>query len=111
MSTLRVAIVTGAAGTLGAAVVRRLAADGRRVALVDVAPQPPATLSHEPGERQAWFGGVDLTDLAATRAAFDDIGRRLGQYDTLVNVAGGFHWQLVADGDLEAWDRMYAINL
>jgi NAD(P)-dependent dehydrogenase (short-subunit alcohol dehydrogenase family) len=111
MSALRVAIVTGAAGVLGAAVARRLAADGRPVALVDVAAREPAGPTGWPGERHAYFGNVDLTDLAATRTAFAEVEKRLGPCDTLVNVAGGFAWQRVAEGDLEAWDRMYAINL
>jgi NAD(P)-dependent dehydrogenase (short-subunit alcohol dehydrogenase family) len=105
------AIVTGAAGALGTAVARRLAAAGRTVALVDVASDPPSALVAELGDRAGWFGGVDLTDLAATRRAFDAIEKRYSGYDTLVNVAGGFRWQLVADGDLDAWDRMYSINL
>ena len=111
MSPQFAVIVTGAAGALGAAVARRLAADGRTVALVDVASEPPVALLNELGDRQGWFGGVDLTDLTATRRAFDAVEQRFSGYDTLVNVAGGFRWQVVAEGDLDAWDRMYSINL
>jgi len=36
---------------------------------------------------------------------------RFGGIDVLVNVAGGFRWELVEGGQLETWDEMYAMNL
>ena len=35
----------------------------------------------------------------------------MGGVDVLVNVAGGFRWETIADGKLETWDFLYAINL
>jgi NAD(P)-dependent dehydrogenase (short-subunit alcohol dehydrogenase family) len=35
----------------------------------------------------------------------------LGGIDALFNIAGGFIWRKLGDGDASAWDRMYAINL
>ncbi|CCJ49896.1 probable short-chain dehydrogenase [Bordetella parapertussis Bpp5] len=54
---------------------------------------------------------VDLNDVASTRHAFDTIARRFGRLDALVSVAGGFHHETLAEGKVEAWDRMYALNL
>ncbi len=111
MSAPRCAIVTGAFGVLGAAVAHRLSLADMQVALVDVAPEIPAALRTELGDRHLYCAGVDLTDLPATRAAFEQVTERFGGLDVLVNVAGGFSWQRVADGGLETWDRMYSINL
>jgi NAD(P)-dependent dehydrogenase (short-subunit alcohol dehydrogenase family) len=111
MSAPRCAIVTGAFGVLGAAVAHRLSLADMQVALVDVAPGIPAALRTDLGDRHLYCAGVDLTELAATRAAFEQVTERFGGLDVLVNVAGGFSWQRVADGGLETWDRMYSINL
>ena len=111
MGTPHCAIVTGAFGVLGAAVAHRLSLADMQVALVDVAPEIPAALRTDLGDRHLYCAGVDLTDLAATRAAFEQGTERFGGLDVLVNVAGGFSWQRVADGGLETWDRMYSINL
>lgn len=35
----------------------------------------------------------------------------LGSIDVLVNIAGGFRWQTLEQGDVEEWDAMFAINL
>jgi NAD(P)-dependent dehydrogenase (short-subunit alcohol dehydrogenase family) len=111
VSTPRTAVVTGAFGVLGAAVARRLSLDGMRVALIDVAPEVPRALRTELGDHHLSCSGVDLTDLAATRSVFDQVTQRFDGLDVLVNVAGGFRWERVADGGLETWDQMYSINL
>lgn len=101
----KAAIVTGGFGVLGRAVVDELLAQGYAVAAVDLAPAPsesPATMA---------VGGVDLTDPAAVDAAYAAIKAKLGAVTALVNVAGGFVWQLVEGGDLANWDAMYRINL
>ncbi len=107
----RVVVVTGAFGALGSAVVRRFAADQARVALVDVAPQPTAELAQEFGSQHLLLGGVDLADFDATRKAMAAIAMRFGGIDVLVNVAGGFRWEKVEDGDIETWDQLYSMNL
>jgi NAD(P)-dependent dehydrogenase (short-subunit alcohol dehydrogenase family) len=107
----KVAVVTGAFGVLGAAVARKLAAQGARVALVDVAPQPSAELTVEFSGRNLLLGGVDLSNFEATRKAMAAISMRFGGIDILVNVAGGFRWEKFEDGDVETWDQLYAMNL
>ncbi len=107
----KVVVVTGAFGALGSAVARRFAADGGRVAMVDVAPQPTAELAQEFGQQHLLLGGVDLGDFEATRKAMAAIAMRFGGIDVLVNVAGGFRWEKVEDGDIETWDQLYSMNL
>jgi NAD(P)-dependent dehydrogenase (short-subunit alcohol dehydrogenase family) len=106
----RVVAITGGFGTLGRAVGRAFEADGWKVALLDRAPAPdPAS----PAERatQWWSGGVDLTDLAAARLAMSSAVERLGPLNALINVAGGFRWETLADGELDTWDLMYQMNV
>jgi NAD(P)-dependent dehydrogenase (short-subunit alcohol dehydrogenase family) len=96
-------IVTGGFGALGAAVVQRLRAAGATVAVIDRAP------------KLQWdaigFGAVDLADPAAARSAIDSSVTLLGGLYALINVAGAFRWETLADGDPATWDLMYTINL
>lgn len=99
-------VVTGAAGSLGRAVVARLASSGVPVAAIyrgDTGPLPP-------GESFA-IEGVDLTDAGQARDAFDAIAARAGAIGGLVNVAGGFAWEKLEGGSVETWERLFAINL
>ncbi len=59
----------------------------------------------------AVIGGVDLTDPVATHLAFEQANERLQGLDGLVNVAGGFRWETLEEGSLDAWDALYAMNL
>lgn len=95
-------IVTGGLGALGRVVVRRALAQGWRVTAIDHGHHEGDA---EPGERV--IGGVDLTDAAAADRAFS----KAGEADALLNIAGGFTWQTVADGDPAAWSRMFAMNV
>lgn len=98
-------IVTGGLGALGRAVVSELVGRGMQVAVVDVV-QPQGDAGGA-----LVIGGVDLTDEAAVCAAYEVIADKLGGIDGLVNIAGGFLWETVADGSLDSWDRMYQMNL
>ena len=110
-SSQRVAVVTGAFGALGSAVARAFAAHGYRVALLDMAIDPPAALREELGDAHLLIGGVDLGGMDAARKAIAAVAMRFGGIDALVNVAGGFRWELLRDGEVETWDELYAINL
>jgi NAD(P)-dependent dehydrogenase (short-subunit alcohol dehydrogenase family) len=107
----KVAVVTGAFGVLGSSVARKFASLGARVALIDVAPQPSVELTREFGGRNLLLGGVDLSDFEATRKAMAATSMRFGGIDVLVNVAGGFRWEKLEDGDVETWDQLYSMNL
>jgi NAD(P)-dependent dehydrogenase (short-subunit alcohol dehydrogenase family) len=102
----KVIVVTGASGALGKVVVEAALASGARVAGIDHAPtQVPAT----PGRLE--LGGVDLTDAAQAGKAIDAAVSHFGRLDALVNIAGGFAFEAVAEGDPRTWQRMYALNV
>jgi NAD(P)-dependent dehydrogenase (short-subunit alcohol dehydrogenase family) len=109
--TERRVVITGGAGSLGVAVARAFLADGARVALldrVDEAKSPAKQLGGTP----FFIGNVDLADLQSAQRAMDEAARKLGGgIDTLVNIAGGFRWETVADGKLDTWDQLYGLNL
>jgi NAD(P)-dependent dehydrogenase (short-subunit alcohol dehydrogenase family) len=102
----KVVVVTGACGALGRVVAEMALARGARVAGVDyAATQDPAT-----GERIE-FGGVDLADPAQARKAIDAAAAHFGRLDALINIAGGFAYETVGEGDPKIWQRMYALNV
>jgi NAD(P)-dependent dehydrogenase (short-subunit alcohol dehydrogenase family) len=99
-------VITGALGALGRVVVESAVARGARVAGIDhAAAQAPATLE------RIELGGVDLSDSAQARKAIDAAAAHFGRLDALVNIAGGFTYETVADGDIKSWQRMHALNL
>lgn len=106
----KVVAISGGFGTLGAAVGRAFAAAGWQVALIDLVQNPAASLQAEL-DRHLLLGGINLTDLVATSGAIDSVIRRYGQLNALINVAGGFRWETLADGDLATWDLMYQMNV
>lgn len=110
-TTSQVVVVTGAFGVLGRAVARAFATRGAQLALLDVAAQPPASLREEFGAEPLLFGGVDLSDMEATRRVMSVVTMHFGGIDALVNVAGGFRWQTLEGGSVEAWDDLYTMNL
>jgi NAD(P)-dependent dehydrogenase (short-subunit alcohol dehydrogenase family) len=106
----RTVVVTGAFGALGRAVAEAAARGGADVAALDAAPAPPG-LAERFGPRALIAAGVDLVSAETARAAMAAVKRRFGRLDALVNVAGGFQWETLADGDPATWDRMFALNL
>jgi NAD(P)-dependent dehydrogenase (short-subunit alcohol dehydrogenase family) len=99
-------VVTGALGALGKVVVETALARGARVAGVDHTPsQAPAT----PDRLE--LGGVDLSDAAAAKKAIDAAAAHFGRLDALINIAGGFAFETVADGNEKTWQKMYALNV
>ncbi len=104
-------IVTGAFGALGSATARAAVMAGARVALIDRAANAPQGLLEALGSEAVSLGGVDLSDAADAARAIDAAHERLRSLDVLVNIAGAFRWQTLADGDSQTWDLMHAINL
>jgi NAD(P)-dependent dehydrogenase (short-subunit alcohol dehydrogenase family) len=103
-------VITGAAGALGRAVAHAFATAGAQLALIDRAAEAK-DLPEASGAQNFFIGNVDLADLAQAKRAMDAIAARLGGIDVLVNIAGGFRWETVADGKPDTWDFMYMINL
>lgn len=106
----RVALVTGAAGTMGLATVRALLADGLRVAMADVnakrLEQEAALLG-----AGAFPLAADISDPKASEEAFAAIERALGPVDVLVNNAGILSNNKAAETTPDDWRRVLAVNL
>lgn len=103
----KVVVVTGGFGVLGQAVAEAALAAGAFVAL----PGREAKSRIAEQERLLVLGGVDLTDFAAVTQAFETVAARFGKIDGLANVAGGFRWQTLGDGDLAGWTDQFRMNL
>lgn len=104
----RVAIVTGAAGGLGRAIARRLAADGFTVAALDIA--EPDSAGGMAGVRP-WR--CDVSDRAATRRAVEEITEAYGGrgIDVLVNNAGLLSGRApLLETSPEELHRFFAVN-
>ncbi len=96
-----VAIVTGGASGIGAAVARRLAEGGASVAVLDLNPAAEAQFSV----------ATDVSDDDSVRAAIAAVVERFGRIDIVVNNAGiGAQGDVTANGDDE-WHRVWDINV
>ncbi len=105
-------VVTGGFGALGSAVAETAARRGASVAALDFAATAPAGLAERLGPNGLLVGSVDLSLPHAAKRAVAEVLARFGRIDALLNIAGGFRWERIADAaDAEAWDRMFAINL
>jgi NAD(P)-dependent dehydrogenase (short-subunit alcohol dehydrogenase family) len=103
-----VVIVTGAAGNVGAATVRLLAARGARAVAVErtagkLAGAMPA------GDHMA--DAADIGDAESCAALADRVLARYGRIDGLVNTVGTFVWAGIADADAAQWEQMFRVNL
>ncbi|MGO8912577.1 MAG: 3-oxoacyl-ACP reductase FabG [Bradyrhizobium sp.] len=102
----KVIVVTGASGALGKVVATSALAQGARVAGVDHAASHVAATPN-----RIELGGVDLTDAAQAKTAIDAAASHFGRLDALINIAGGFAFEAIAEGDPRTWQRMYALNV
>jgi NAD(P)-dependent dehydrogenase (short-subunit alcohol dehydrogenase family) len=98
-------VITGAFGALGRAAAELAAQQGARVAMLDVKVSAQSVTAPE------LVIAVDLTDLKATTRAMQSVRAATGAIDALLNIAGGFAWETVSDGDVATWERMFALNL
>jgi NAD(P)-dependent dehydrogenase (short-subunit alcohol dehydrogenase family) len=103
----KVIVVTGGFGVLGRAVADAALAARAYVAI----PGREQADKISARDRLLVLGGVDLTDFAAAKQAFDAVAARFGKIDGLANVAGGFKWQMLGDGDLAGWTDLFRMNL
>lgn len=107
----RTVVVTGAFGVLGGAVAEAVAGSGACVAALDYA-DAPAGLADRLGPEGLLIGGVDLSAPQAAQGAMAEVAARFGRIDALLNIAGGFHWEKIAEApSAETWERMHALNL
>jgi NAD(P)-dependent dehydrogenase (short-subunit alcohol dehydrogenase family) len=101
------ALITGAAGGIGTALVERFAAAGARLALADIAETADLAGRLGPEHRSV---RLDLEDPDAISAVVHEIGETMG-IDILVNNAGFGVVFPAEQADVDVWDRTMRINL
>lgn len=109
----RVALVTGAGSGIGASIAEELAGDGFAVAVVDTDGQRAAgvaTQVAQHGTDVIWVAG-DITEPTSIGRTLDDVERRLGQVDVLVNNAGWDSRASFLETDESFWRETIDINL
>ncbi|RAY11550.1 short-chain dehydrogenase [Actinomadura craniellae] len=104
-----VAVITGGAGGLGSAIAADLAANGVRLAVIDIDAEAADALRGSLGEAIVHHG--DARDPDALAALFTAAGDRWGRLDTLVNVVGGTFKAPFADTAPKGWDALLRANL
>jgi 2-hydroxycyclohexanecarboxyl-CoA dehydrogenase len=100
----RTALVTGGAKGIGAAISRRLAAEGADVTIGDIDVDGAADVAGEIGAESMH---LDVTDNDSARAAVDAVGR----LDILVNNAGMDEFGFFTETDPDQWGRIVSVNL
>jgi 3-oxoacyl-[acyl-carrier protein] reductase len=110
----KVALITGAAGGIGAAVSERLARDGFTVVVNYAGKTAPAEalvrkIESEGG--RALAAQADISDPAAVKRMFDTVEAAFGGIDVLVNNAGIMNLATISESDDALFDRQIAVNL
>ena len=104
----RIALVTGAAGAIGAATARAFAAEGAAVALLDLdAASLDATAATVAGSLAL---RCDVTDAGSVAAAFAAVARHFGGVDIVVSNAGAAYGGMIAELDDALLRRSFALN-
>jgi 3-oxoacyl-[acyl-carrier protein] reductase len=110
----KVALITGAAGGIGAAVSERLARDGFVVVVNyagQAAPAEALVRKIEAAGGRALAAQADISDAAAVKRMFDTVEAAFGGIDVLVNNAGIMNLASIAESDDALFDRQVAVNL
>jgi NAD(P)-dependent dehydrogenase (short-subunit alcohol dehydrogenase family) len=106
----KVAVVTGGARGIGAAICRRYADDGARVAVADILTDEAAALAR--GIRRGAFGvQLDVTKRASIDAMVETVVARAGGIDILVNNAAIFDMAPLLEITEASYDQQFAVNV
>lgn len=113
MSTSRVAIVTGAARGIGAAVAKRLSEDGHAVAVLDLdeAACAGTVEAIKAAGGTAVAVGADVSDEASVQAAYQRVVEELGEPTILVNNAGVTRDNMLHKMSVDDWDLVMSVHL
>jgi 3-oxoacyl-[acyl-carrier protein] reductase len=110
----RVVAITGASQGIGAVAAREFAAQGARVALIDIAQAEGEQVAAGlvAAGRTARFFRTDITDSGSVQSTIDRVVAAFGGLDVLVNCAGGYTKMLtIEEMPVEEFDKVVALNL
>jgi D-sorbitol dehydrogenase (acceptor) len=106
----KVAVVTGGARGIGAAICRRYADEGARVAVADILADEAQALAQEIG-RGAFGVQLDVTQRASIETMVETVVGRAGGIDILVNNAAVFDMAPLLDITEASYDQQFAVNV
>jgi 2-hydroxycyclohexanecarboxyl-CoA dehydrogenase len=109
MDETRVAIVTGGAKGIGAAICNRLSDDGFAVAVMDTDAEGAEATAKELPRASAHV--ADVSSYPAVEAAVDDVLERWERVDAVVNNAGWDRVQPFLENEPDLWPKLIGINL
>jgi NAD(P)-dependent dehydrogenase (short-subunit alcohol dehydrogenase family) len=102
------ALITGGGSGIGRATARRMAAEGARVAVIDIDGDSATAVANE---LDGFAYAADVTDYDALSAAIDDAAAKLGGLSALFNNAGASTIHRIHEWPIEEWNRVVALNL
>jgi D-threitol dehydrogenase (NAD+) len=108
--TDQVALITGGASGIGAAIGAAFLTQGAQVAVVDLSLDAAEALATGRPDRMAAFG-CDVADAESVSAAVEAVLQRFGRIDILVNSAGVALLAPAEDLTVAAWDTTMDVNL
>lgn len=106
----KVAIITGGAGGIGLAAVKRFLEEGAKVAIVDYDKQQGEKMEAELGENVAFFA-VDVSKLADVKEMVEQVVDLFGKIDILINNAGITRDATLVKMSEEDFEKVIQINL
>lgn len=104
----KIALVTGARGGIGRAIVARFVKEGATVFAADLTPEGSLAEHVEDGSQ---FLKLDVTHEADAVAAMDRVREEHGRLDVLVNAAGIEIEKTIEETSLAEWNRSFAVNV
>jgi NAD(P)-dependent dehydrogenase (short-subunit alcohol dehydrogenase family) len=104
------AAITGGAGGIGGAVAQRFAAEGARLAILDLDAEAATKMAADLGDGH-FAHALDVGEETSVQTAFAAAAEALGGIDILVNTAAIAGAGTVEDMPIAEWDRMFHINL
>lgn len=110
----RVVLITGGATGIGEKMVEQFAAQGARVAFLDIQSEPAMLLAKRIaalGHPEPYFQHCDLADTAALQQCVAAVISRFGAVDVLVNNAANDARHSIEEVTPDFWDRSMAVNL
>lgn len=109
----KVTIITGASGGIGQVIAEKFAQAGSTVAICDVAFEKASALANalSSAGHNAFAIELDVASEESWQLACEEVLRRAGRVDVLVNNAGINDRGTMMTTDLEKWDRTFSVNL